>query len=779
MYRIIASIALCVLLSIQSFAQQGQTVRGSVFDTDSGVLLPGVTVILITHGSEPMMVASDMAGAFSFANVKPGRVSVKSSYVGYETYVQENILVTTGKEVVLEVRLMESVTMLTNAVIEAERNRSEALNDMAVLSARTVSVEETKRYAGSIDDPARMVSTFAGVNSDAQGNNDIIVRGNSPRGILWRLEGMEIPNPNHFANEGSTGGPINALNSAMLANSDFLTSAFSADYGNALSGVFDMNLRKGNNSQREYSASVSVLGTDLTVEGPFQKGGGNSYLANYRYSTLSLIDQLGILDFGGVPKYQDACFNLNFKINANQKVSMYGLGGLSAITTTTEKEEDDKVIEKYVGSADLGVLGVNHTWLIGEKTIFENQVAWSATRNKQRNEILNEENDFFDNYRGQITQRNLRFASTVNYKFNAKNKVVVGLILTERTYNYDVESFNFDTNIMTTEIETKGGSGMTQGFITYRHRFTESLSLVSGIHYLRFLLNDRDAIEPRMSLKYTLPNGSELFAGAGMHSKVEALSVYLASVEHQGEVSDFNQKLGLSKAAHFVAGYSFKVGPLVNFKVESYYQELFNIPQAEDENIDWTMLNSTDFFPTYKLNNQGKGKNYGLELTCERYFNKGWYGMSTVSLYRSLYLNNLANWKPSRFDGKYVYNVLGGKEFPVGKPEKMRTMFINTKLAMIGGGMYTPIDLAASQEDGVTVYESVPYSTRMENVFKWDLSFGIRRNKQNRSTEWKFDIQNITNNQAILGEYYDPASGKVDYATQLPLLPVISYRVNF
>ena len=132
-------------------------------------------------------------------------------------------------------------------------------------------MKKRKRYAGAIDDPARMVSAFAGVNGNAEGDNDIVVRGNSPRGILWRLEGVEIPNPNHFASEGATGGPINALNSNMLGNSDFYTGAFAPEYGNALSGVFDMKLRNGNNEQREYSATLSVLGTDLTAEGPFKE----------------------------------------------------------------------------------------------------------------------------------------------------------------------------------------------------------------------------------------------------------------------------------------------------------------------------------------------------------------------------------------------------------------------------------------------------------------------------------------------------------------------------
>ena len=165
--------------------------------------------------------------------------------------------------------MAESVSALKEVVVTAKKDKSEVLNEMALVSARSFTVDETKRFAGSFNDPARMVASYAGVQSNAEGSNEIVVRGNSSRGILWRLEGVEIPNPNHFADEGSTGGPINALNSNMLSDSDFFTGAFAPEYGNALSGIFDMKLRTGNNEQREYTFTASTLGLDFTAEGTF------------------------------------------------------------------------------------------------------------------------------------------------------------------------------------------------------------------------------------------------------------------------------------------------------------------------------------------------------------------------------------------------------------------------------------------------------------------------------------------------------------------------------
>ena len=273
------------------------------------------------------------------------------------------------------------MTELDDVIVVAKQNKQDVLNDMALISARSFSVEETKRYAGAIDDPARMVSSFAGVNISAEGNNDIVVRGNSPKGVLWRLDGIGIPNPNHFANEGSTGGPINALNSAMLGNSDFFTGAFSPEYGNAMSGVFDMKLRNGNNEKREYSIMASVLGLDATIEGPFKKGYAGSYLANYRYSTLSLLDQAGIVDFGGVPKYQDASFKIVLPAGKKHIFSLFGLGGLSSISQEElDEENEERVLWKAEGKSNLGFVGLNHTYLINDKTYLKSFTSASMTK---------------------------------------------------------------------------------------------------------------------------------------------------------------------------------------------------------------------------------------------------------------------------------------------------------------------------------------------------------------------------------------------------------------
>lgn len=279
-------IILTHFVAFSSFSQQiNQTIRGTIVDQDSQMPLIGATVIVM--GSDPILgAAADIDGNFRIDNVPIGRVTLQITSVGYEDKTIPNLLINSAKEEILNVTLQESVSTLDEIVIKANVSQGEALNEMAIISAHTFSVEETQRFAGSFDDPARMVSAFAGVSGNTEGNNDIIVRGNSSKGILWRLEGIAIPNPNHFAGEGSTGGPINALSSKMLSNSDFFTGAFAPEYGDATSGVFDMKLKNGNNENKEYTAAFSTLGLDMTAEGPFKEGGRSSYIANYRYSAF-------------------------------------------------------------------------------------------------------------------------------------------------------------------------------------------------------------------------------------------------------------------------------------------------------------------------------------------------------------------------------------------------------------------------------------------------------------------------------------------------------------
>ncbi len=770
------------LITNKIFAQEiTQTIRGIITDHDTQSPLIGANVII--ENTDPVKGAvSDLNGEFRIENVPIGRINLKITFLGFEDQTLPNILVSSGKEVVLQIELIESLNKLEEVVVLGKQNKLDVLNDMALVSARSFSVEETKRFAGAIDDPARMVSAFAGVNINAEGNNDIVVRGNSPKGVLWRLDGIEIPNPNHFSDEGATGGPINALNSAMLGNSDFFTGAFSPEYGNAVSGVFDMKLRNGNNEKREYSIMASVIGLDATVEGPFKKGYSGSYLANYRYSTLSLLDQTGLVDFSGVPKYQDASFKLVLPFGKSHVFSLLGLGGMSSIS---QEEKDDKnnnrILWTSEAKANLGFVGFTHTYLINDKTYLKSSISGATTKLVAEFDIPDESDELYNVSNTDFVKTDFKAASTLNFKGNAKNKFKAGFILSRLGYLMKANYWSFQTDQLEPTIDQNGNSYTLQGFVSWKYRFNESVSMVSGLHYLHFFLNNSFSVEPRVAFKWKLLNNQTINAGIGVHSKTESVAIYLAEQQQlDGTFTIPNKELGIGKAAHFVLGYEKLLGPLTHLKVDFYYQYLYGVPVENESRSTFSLLNQQSGYTTRSLVNKGTGNNYGVEITIERFFKKGFYYLGTVSLYKSLYTAIDGIERKSAWDGNYVFNLLGGKEWKIGKREKNRTFFFNAKIALIGGSRYTPIDLEASIEKGDVVRdESNPFSAKGDDIFKADLAIGLRRNKKRVTTEIKIDIQNISNNKAVVNEYYDHATESIITSYQLPILPVVSYQINF
>ncbi|OQX76613.1 MAG: TonB-dependent receptor, partial [Bacteroidetes bacterium 4484_276] len=370
--------------------EYSQTIRGTVIDKLTQVTLPGATVIVLN--TNPLIgTTSDINGEFRIENIGLGRQNIQVSFVGYTTRTISNLNLTSGRQTVVTVELEELILKLDEVVITASQEKDRPINKMATVSARSFTVEETERFAGSLGDPSRMAANYAGVSMTNDSRNDIIIRGNSPIGVLWRLDGVEIPNPNHFGAIGTTGGPVSMLNNNLLSNSDFFTSAFPAEYGNAMSGVFDLNMRSGNNQKREYVGQIGFNGFELGAEGPFKKGGKGSYIANYRYSTLGLMSAMG-LEFGvgtAIPQYQDLTFKIDLPGTKWGRFSLIGLGGLSYIELyeSKEAEADDNGDSNYdYGGVDLdygsdmGVLGLSHLYFLSKNTRIQSFLSVQATR---------------------------------------------------------------------------------------------------------------------------------------------------------------------------------------------------------------------------------------------------------------------------------------------------------------------------------------------------------------------------------------------------------------
>ncbi|NOQ73417.1 MAG: TonB-dependent receptor plug domain-containing protein [Crocinitomix sp.] len=779
---ILTILMLFIGTSAMSQVELTQTLRGTLIDFDTKVPIIGARLIL--PGTDPLLGGiTDENGDFKITNVPVGRISLKITAIGYQPISMPSVLIESGKEKILNFDLTPDITILTKVEVTSQKDKSEAINKMATVSAKSFSVEETNRYAGSFNDPARMASGFAGVTGDAEGDNDIVVRGNSPRGILWRLDGIDIPNPNHFSDNGATGGPINALNGAVLSNSDFFSGAFAPEYGNALSGVFDVKMRQGNNQKREYTFQAGALGLEATLEGPFKKGYRGSYMVNYRYSTLSLMDKAGILDFGGVPIYQDAAFKFNFPTKKAGTFTIVGLGGISKIIQTSQNDSTGEIYGVYDFKANLGMAALKHTFIVNPKVYLKSYVSASTQYNGGEGQFLKKDSVFYTSERESFTDNNIKVQSIANFKANQKNIFQIGATYTHFNYHFfEEDDYDDQDGVLTRFQDSKGNTEMMQSFLSWRHRITNNLTIVSGVHHTTYLLNNNTAVEPRAGMKWQVTPRHSVSAGFGMHSRLESPSVYLYNeLQEDGTYSFPNKELDLTKSRHYVLGYGYRLSENMHFKTEVYYQQLYNVPIAKDPTSDFSFLNWSAGVPDFELINEGKGRNYGAEFTLERFFQNNYYFLVTGSVYQSKYTLKDGVERSTRYDANYAANLLAGKEFKFGKKKgNNKTFGINTKVSLIGGNRFTPIDLPASQDAGYSIPDwSNPWGAKGDDIFFINLGLTYRCDMKRASHSFKIDVQNLTNNKAVVSEFYNGRTNKIDTDVQLSIIPNVIYTIKF
>jgi hypothetical protein len=769
-------------------AQYSQTVRGTVTDKDTRQPLIGANIVLI--GSNPIKAAStDEAGKFKITEVPVGRHDFKISYLGYREIIMPDVEVNSGKETVLTIEMEESVNETKEVVITGQKSKDQPMNEMAVVSARTFSIEETQRYAGALGDPARMAGNFAGVSGSNDSRNDIIIRGNSPAGLLWRLEGVDIPNPNHFASQGTTGGPVSILNNNVLSNSDFFTGAWPAEYGNAVSGVFDIKMRNGNNEKNEYTGQFGFNGFEAMAEGPFNKSTGSSFLASYRYSALGIFQDLGInLGPAGVPTYQDLSFKLNLPTKKAGDFQVFGIGGISDITLLDSKKKANNFSygqnnrDIYYGS-DMAAAGVVHILPLGTSGYVKNILCESLERHRTHLDSVASPSEIFGYYDENAVYFRTTLHSMINEKFDARNTLKAGIIITRLDFTSRQKYFNSFYKSWYDLSNTKGNTWQGQAYAELKHNFSENFSALTGFQYEYLFLNNTWSLEPRAGLRYKLDRVSSLNFGYGMHGQMQPLEIYFseARIGLSNDYLETNKNLGYTKSQHFVLGYDRTLSKDFRVKVETYYQFLYNVPVMM-RSSSYSALNYGDDFYVYQfdsLTNKGTGRNYGLELTLEKFFGNGYYFLVTASVFDSKYKGSDAILRNSAFNSGFTTNALGGYEFKIGSKGN-NLININAKATYAGGRYHTPIDLEQSEKWGRFMGDyTKAYSLRYPDYFKLDMRIGYKINSKKITQEWAIDVTNVTNQKNVLTDDYDPSTKSVKTEYQLGIFPTILYKIQF
>lgn len=798
-----------VLCPLCYFAQYTQTVRGKVFDSETKTVLDGVKVQVITTDSTKLYGAiSTEEGDFEIKNVPIGKHQLVAKMLSYDKKTL-TIIVQTGKETVLEIPMQESFSEQKEVTVVA-RKKGETLNELGLVSSQQFSVEETNRYAGSRSDPARMASNFAGVQGADDSRNDIVVRGNSPLGIVYKIEGIDIPNPNHFAISGSAGGPVSILNNKILGNSDFFMSAFPAEYGNSISGVFDLKLRNGNNKRHEFTGQFGFLGTELLAEGPLSKNGKSSYLVMGRYSTLSLFKTLGIqIGTDAVPAYGDVAFKFNWSLKKGGNLSLFGIGGKSNISIMiSEQTEYSKELygegdrDQYFGTS-MGVTGLVYKKSLNEKLFFTTTLAYSGEEQHSHHDYL------------------LRHIDTVTANGETRYPIVVDSIYALMGYKFSTSrvlnstSWNFKPsrkhlfkfgwnaevqlmNMIDSVLDVshsyfvnrwdfKGSAFLIQPFFQWKVRITEKMDFSAGIHAQVYTLSKSiSPIEPRIGWKYRFKEGQSVFAGAGLHSQMQPLYTYTYHLYDSTGMNDklHNRNMDFTKSLHSVVGYEKQFAKNLQIRTEAYYQYLYNVPVTIQPS-SFSLINQGSgfarFFPD-SLQNTGTGYNYGIELTVQKFFDKSFFFMFSSSLYNSRYTGSDGIERNTSYNGKYTANLLAGKEF---KLNEKQTISVGVKTTVAGGKRYGYVDVAKSNLLNEVIFIDSAFNERQfKDYFRFDLKVNWVYNAKNTTHEIGLDIVNLFNTKNLLGlafapDLSDPNKEPFAQKYQLGRLPLFYYKIDF
>jgi len=760
-----------------------QTIHGTVVDKASQAPLPGANVAVIT--TDPVMgAATGPDGTFIIKDVPTGRHSIRISFIGYKTIQLDNQMVAGGKEMVLNIAMEEIPMMGKEVEIIAQQRKDQPVNPMALISARSFTIDETMRYAGSYGDPARMAANYAGVVSSRDNRNDLVIRGNSPFSTKYRIDGMEILNPNHFGATGTAGGPVTILNTNLMANSDFLTGAFPAEYGNSLSGIFDIHYRDGNNNRHEYWGELGFNGLEVGAEGPFREGGNSTYIAAYRYSFTSLLEAMGV-KFPESADFQDLSFKVNLPSKKAGTFSMTGMGGTSRIALTESDKSQDKWLFETHGEdlktrSKLGALGVTHLYFFDENTRLRSQVYVTASAIETTIDTFDLSKNLYRWAGENSSEIKISANTSLTKKINTRNDIEAGLAYDQYFVNYLDSQFVHGEYIYHTD--TSGNMGFLHAYAQYGYQINPRISTAIGAHFQYFTLNGSWALEPRISLKYDITPTGAISAGLGMHSQTVPMMLYFTQGRlPEGDYVKTNLDMDFMRSLHAILGYDLLISEHLRFKAETYFQHLYEAPVKESI-PQYSVLNEgvEYYIQRYdSLVSSGKGTNYGLDLTLERFMHRNYYFLITASLSRSFYRGYDEVKRSTAFDNRYVFNAVGGYELPMGK-FKNKFLIFGLRATWTGGRPYVPYDQEATVETGEVQYDwNEAYTVRFDDYIRGSLRLGFRRNISHANMLLYIDLQYRSNYTYVDLYRIDVTTGEIVKGYSMGFYPIATWRIQF
>lgn len=764
------------ILSVSStglIAQQPiSVIRGQVRDAVTLKALPDANIRLLPVDK---VVSSNQDGIFRIDSLPVGRYQLQVSFIGYGTTELEELLLESGKEFVLDVRLHEKPSTLKEIeVVAADQNPQIQTIPGAV---RTITIEQVNRYAATYFDPARLVTTYPGVLNTQDGTNNISIRGNAPGTMQWWLEGVEIVNPNHLTNAGTftdrptqSGGGVNILSAQMLAATRFWTGGTPAGYGNALSGIMDMSLRKGNDENYEFTAQAGLIGLDAAAEGPISKKNHSSFLINYRYSTIGLLSAIGLKISDEDITFQDLAANVYLPAGKAGVFTLFGIYGKSSNvfkgsidTVEWESEKGGRNINYY---NDMFAAGFTHELSFGDKWNWRTSGAFSGleTKRDQYSVFTPEIQQTYDYLKNQKWSLNSRLI----YKINHNNQLQLGVLL-NREY---INSQNLQPGAGYYPID--GTAWMIQPNFQGKFQIGTKFSLQAGLHFI-LPQDNKVRIEPRLSMQFRTSDLSKLYLVAGTYTQQFLNTRFI--VTQNGTHPFLKDPLPQSNQA--TLGFEKRFNNLIRVYVEAFYQQHQHATISPSQG-SFYLFNLEENLINVPLENTGASNHYGAEIGLEKWITGNYYFIVNGSWYNALYKGSDNIERHTRFDGNVLANLTGGKEWHWLKTKKSVILGFNARASYAGGLRDTPIDISASEAAGYTIFDvSKQNEIRLADYFRIDFRIYWKRSHARYNSTLALDLQNASNQQNESGAYYDTYLKKVVKRYQLGLIPLLSYRVDF
>jgi hypothetical protein len=741
-----------VLMSKLS-AQSGNngSIQGRIFNESTNEPVPFASLII--WGTNIGSV-SDLDGNFLFTGVKPGYIRIAASSVGFENYLSEEFLVTNAKKSFIEIPVKERKVKLDEVVVKASPFRKK---EESPVSLRRIGIEQIEKNPGGNRDISKVIQSFPGVASTPAFRNDVIVRGGGPSENTFYLDGVEIPNLNHFATQGASGGPVGIINIDFIREVNFYSGAFPANTGNALSSVLDMKQIDGNKEKLIFKGSVGASDLALTLNGPISEK--TTFIASARRSYLQFL--FSVLELPFLPTYNDFQFKSRTKINEKNEITFIGLGAIDQFQLNLDANETPD--QKYI----LSFLPVNEQWNYTFGGVYKHfrsngTDTWVLSRNYLNNKAYkyldnNELNEKVLDYSSAESENRIRYERTTYYDNELKFTLGAGLVYA-KYFNSTLNRIYAETGPVVIDYETKTNffhynifSQLSKAF--FKERFVSSLGIrTDASSYSSNMNNPLEMLSPRISLSYSFTGSLNINFNAGRYFQrppytamgyKDSLGVYV------------NKELGLSyiQSDHLVAGLEILPGDNAMISAEGFYKHYSNYPFSIADSVPLSTKGAD--FGTYgdePVSPVSTGRSYGFEILCRF---QSLIGFNTIlsytyvrSEFEDLRSMRTDRWLPSSWDNRHLFNLTATRSFK-------SNWYFGFKWRYVGGAPYTPYDLSKSEIKLAWDALGGPYidyskfnSLRLTAFHQLD----IRVDKQLYFKRWSLniylDIQNVYNFKA-------------------------------